>query len=173
MQICVAGAAAGNGKGEANELRAIECADDLTADFLAHHEHAQRNEINVVKIPDFLLQRHAGIELVNAVAFSYGDGLGLGNCGHFFAASRVFACCHRTSISLAVDSSNVFPCARNFSSTRPKRRRNFLLVLRKADSGSTERCRAIFTSTKKRSPTSSSMRALSSSEILTFSTTEF
>ena len=31
MQICVAGAAAGNGKGEANELRAIECANDLTA----------------------------------------------------------------------------------------------------------------------------------------------
>src|SRR5438270_9605510 len=140
MQVSVTGAATGNVKGKANKIVAIKCPDGLPANFLADYEHAQRNQVNVAEIPDFFLKRDTGIKLIDAGAFANGNLFGpvLGDtqgCG----TSWVLACCHRASISSRVACSSVLPCSRKRSSIQLKRRRNFLLVLRRADSGSTER----------------------------------
>ena len=81
MQVGMAGPAARNGKGKAHQFAAIESADDLAPDFLADHEHAQRHQVHIVKLPDFFLQRDAGIEFVHAVTFSDGDRFGF--CSDF------------------------------------------------------------------------------------------
>src|SRR6185369_15846247 len=139
-QISMTGAAPGDGEGEADQGTAIESANNLAPDLLAHHEHAQRNQVNIVKIPDLFLQRDAGIQLIHAVTLANGDLFRAGDsCTHFWVPSSVFACCHKASISSSVACSRVRPCRRNSSSSQPKRRRNFLLVLRNADSGSTDR----------------------------------
>src|SRR5438270_7083955 len=177
VQIRMAGARAGNGESKADQLAAIKGADDLPADFPADHEHAQRDQVHVVKIPDLFLQRDAGLELFHAVALANRNlsdswhrgahlaGLLQGSIAESASKlahySRLLACCHKASISSSVASCNVRPCLRNCSSTQPKRRRNFLLVRRNADSESTERYRAMLTSTKKRSPISSSTFSLS------------
>src|SRR5215470_11832177 len=117
VQIRMAGARAGNGKGEANELIAVECADDLSADLAADDEHAQRNEIDIIEIPDFFLERNAGLKLLHAVAFADGDSIDTGHCGaHRVGPSIVLACCHSDSISSSVACSSVRPCLRSCSS---------------------------------------------------------
>src|SRR5215472_13796962 len=73
MKIGVAGARAGNGEGKADEVIAVERADDLPTDLAADDEHAQRNQIDVIKIPDLLLQGDAGLKFLHAVAFANGD----------------------------------------------------------------------------------------------------
>src|ERR1700704_854858 len=140
MQIGMSGAAAGNGKGKANQFTAVERTNDLAADLLADHKHAQRHQIHIVKIPDFFLQRDAGIEFFHAVTFSDCDLIRSQKVGaHDLGPSSVLACCHKASISSRLASSSVRPWCRNCSSSQPKRRLNFLLVLRNADSPSTER----------------------------------
>src|SRR4029077_4690169 len=140
MEIGMPCPAAWNGKRKPDEFAAIERANDLPANFLTHNKHAQRNQINIVKPPDLFLQGNAGIEFIHAVAFSNGNLFGPGDGrAHFLVSSSALACCHRASISSNVACSSVRPCWRNCSSSQPKRRRNFLLVLRKAASGSTER----------------------------------
>src|SRR6185437_11552437 len=139
VQISVPGAAAGNGKSKAHQITAIESANNLSADFLAHHEHAQGNQVNVSKIPNLFLQRDAGVEFVYALALADDDLTGFRHHHAHFSTSRLLACCHKDSISSSVASSSVRPCLRNCSSSQPNRRRNFLLVRRKADSESTER----------------------------------
>src|SRR5580765_4492601 len=128
--------AAGNGEGKTDQLAAIESADGLAADFLADHEHAQRYHIHIVILPDFFLQRNAGVEFIHAFTFSDGDLPGLlfgpwDGGAQGLGSSSFLACCHRASISSRVASCRVRPLARNCSSSQPKRRRYFLLVLRK------------------------------------------
>src|SRR5438270_7962284 len=140
MQVSMSGAATGNGKGKANKIVAIKCPDSLTANFLADHEHAQRDQVKVTEIPDFLLECNAGIQFLDAGTFANGDLFrSLPGDAQGSATSRVLACCHRASISSRVACSSVLPCSRKRSSIQLKRRRNFLFVLRRADSGSTER----------------------------------
>src|SRR5690348_7227373 len=77
MQVRMAGAGSGNGEDESGQRIAIKSAYDLSADFVADHEHPQRNQVNIGEIPDFLLQRDACLELVNAGAFANGDSFHL------------------------------------------------------------------------------------------------
>src|ERR1051326_3197577 len=140
MQVRMAGARAGNGKGEADQLIAVESPDDLATNLAAHDEHPERDKVDIVKIPNFFLQRDAGLQLLHAVALADGNLINAGHCGaHFAGSSMVLACCHNVSISSSVACSSVRPCRRNCSSIQPKRRRNFRLVCRKADSESMER----------------------------------
>src|ERR1051326_4355237 len=140
VQIGMAGARAGNGEGEAEQLGALKGADDLPTDLPADDEHAQRNQIDISKIPDLFLERNASLKLFQAVALADGDPVNCGDGGvHAGRSSRLLAFCHKVSISSSVASSSVRPCWRNCSSIQPKRRRNFLLVRRNADSESTER----------------------------------
>src|SRR6267154_1414418 len=140
VQVGMTGTAAGNGKGKAHQVVPVKSSNSLAADFLADHEHAQRNKIQVAEIPDLFLERHAGIEFIDADAFTNSDLFSSRHGGaQDLGTSSVFACCHNVSISSRVACSSVRPCCRNCSSSQPKRRRNFLLVLRRADSGSTER----------------------------------
>src|SRR5262249_46135876 len=166
VQIRAPAPLAGNGKGKAHQfviLAGIESADNLAADFVADHKHAQWNHVHVIKVPHFLLQGYAGPELIEVAALADGNPFHAGGGHGQFLSSRVLACCHKLSISSRFASSRVLPFARNCSSSHPKRRRNLRLVLRSADSGSTARYRAMFTSTKNRSPTSSSRLACSAS----------
>ena len=140
MKIWMSGAAAGNGEGKTDQLAAIECADNLPANLLADNEHPQRNQVNIVKIPDFFLQRDAVLEFLHAFTLANGYRADFGDRdAHFAVPSMVLACCHKASISSRLACSSVRPFLCNCSSSQPKRRRNFLLVRRKADSGSTER----------------------------------
>src|ERR1051326_3570463 len=132
--------ASGNGEGKADKLRAIKSADDLAANFFTNHEHAQRNDIQIVKVPDFLLQINAGFEFVNPAALADGNPLDSRHrWAHFCGSSRDLAFCQSDSISSMVLSSSVFPFLLSCSSIQPKRRRNLRLVLRRADSGSRDR----------------------------------
>src|ERR1043166_1390288 len=140
VQVGMTGPAAGNGKRKSYELAAMEGADGLATDLLADDKHAQRHQVDIVKIPDLFLQGDAGLELLHAGTFADGNLICPGYGGaQNFGSSCVLACCQRASISSSVASSRVRPCSRSFSSSQLKRRRNFLLVLRRADSGSTER----------------------------------
>src|SRR6266571_4815997 len=138
MQVSMPGPAAGNGKGKAHQLVALESSNGLATDFLADHEHAQRDQVHVIKIPDLFLQGDTGFEFFHASTFADGNLISprYGST-QSFGSSRDFACCHNASISSRVACSSVRPCSRNLSSSQPKRRRNFRLVLRRADSGST------------------------------------
>src|SRR5579871_5760966 len=97
------GPATRNRKSEAHKIIAMKSSNGLPTDFLADHEHAQRNQVQIAEVPDFFLQRDAGIELIYANAFTNGDLLGpaLGDA-QGFGTSRVLACCHRASISSRV-----------------------------------------------------------------------
>src|SRR5882724_9449295 len=140
VQVSMTGTAAGNGKGKAHQVVATKSSDSLAADFLADHEHAQWNKVQVAEIPDLFLERNAGIEFIDTDAFTNSDLFSSRHGGaQVLGTSSVFARCHNVSISSRVACSSVRPCSRNCSSSQPKRRRNFLLVLRRADSGSTER----------------------------------
>src|SRR5579864_2201131 len=114
MKVCVTGPAARNGKGKAHKIIAMKSTNGLPTDFLADHEHAQRNQVQVAEIPDFLLQGNAGIELIDANTFTNRDLLGplLGDAQRF-GASRVLACCHKFSISSRLACSSVRPCCRS------------------------------------------------------------
>jgi len=108
----------------------------------------------------------AGLEFVHATAFADDDLVRPGCTGaQRRPSSESLACCHSDSINSNGASCRDVPQSFNFCSRKPKRRRNFRLVRRSADSGSTERRRARFTITKKRSPISSSIRACSSAGI--------
>src|SRR5258708_37661562 len=90
MEISMTGAAPGNGESEADQITAIKGANDLASDLLAHHEHAQRNRINIVKFPDLFLQHDAGIQLIHALTLANGDLLRAGNSyTHFGPPSSV------------------------------------------------------------------------------------
>src|SRR5579859_7580664 len=140
MQISMPGPGAGDGKGKAHQVVALEGPNGLAADLLADHEHAQRHQVHVIKIPDLFLQGDAGLKFFHAGTFADSNSINPGYGGaQSFGPSCALACCHKASISSSVASSRVRPCSRSFSSSQLKRRRNFLLVLRRADSGSTER----------------------------------
>src|SRR5690348_1128975 len=103
-------AASWNGEGEADKLRAIKRADDLAADFFADHEHAQGNNVQIVKVPDFLLQIYAGFEFINPAAVTDGNPLDGGHrWAHFCGSSRDLAFCQSDSISSMVLCSSVLP----------------------------------------------------------------
>src|SRR5690349_5990449 len=73
MQVSMPGAAAGDGKRKAHQLAALESPNGLAADLLADHEHAERHQVHVIKIPDLFLQGNAGLELFHDRTFANGD----------------------------------------------------------------------------------------------------
>src|ERR1043166_4447853 len=108
VQIRMAGAGPGDGEGKANQFIAIECADDLPADLAADHEHAQRNQVHIIEVPDLFLQGDTGLKFLHAVAFADGNSVDTGNRGaHRVGSSIILACCHKASISSSVASSSV------------------------------------------------------------------
>src|SRR5512142_1892741 len=50
VQVEMAVTVPGNRERKADELRALEAADDLAADLFRDHEHAQRDEVGVGKV---------------------------------------------------------------------------------------------------------------------------
>src|SRR5262249_3031583 len=137
-------------------LLAIKRAQELAANLLSHHEHAHRYQVGIGKTPHFLLQGHAGSDFFDVLATSNDKPLFFRRHVYLLLSSSVLACCHSVSISSRFDSSSFLPRPRSSVSRCPKRRRNLRLVLRNADSGSTDSQRARFTSTKNMSPISSS-----------------
>src|ERR1041384_5150201 len=100
VQIRLTGAGSGDGEGKTNQFITVERADDLPTDFAADHEHAQRHQIDIVKIPDFFLQGDTGLEFFHAVAFTDGDSIDAGHgCAHFAGSSWTLACCSNDSLS--------------------------------------------------------------------------
>src|SRR5258708_34339259 len=100
MRFGAAPARAGKPQRKTKQFTAVESTNDLSANLLADHEHTQRNQITVVKIPHFLLQRDAGGELINAVALPDSNlaGPGYGRT-HFFPTSIICAFSHKSSTS--------------------------------------------------------------------------
>src|SRR5215467_10988390 len=105
MQINVPGSCARNREREANHGTALECADDLPADFIRHNEHAQRHEFGIGKILDFFLQDDACPKLLNAAATAQFDLAGAQALFSPASRSRFLAFCHRASSSSIAASS--------------------------------------------------------------------
>ena len=76
VQVDVSGAGTGNREREADHDVAVEGAHHLAANFVGHHEHAQRHQFRVGKVPDFFLQGDAGAEVFDAVAAAEDNGVG-------------------------------------------------------------------------------------------------
>src|SRR3954469_945444 len=131
MKIGISAARARDGHGKTNEFLTIKRADNLTADLCRDNEKPQRDQIDVVKIPDFFLQGDAGFEFADVLAGA--DD----RCGR--RHSVPFASCHNDSISSREAFSIFWPRSLSFVSKYWKRRRNLRLVFFNADSGSTAR----------------------------------
>ena len=120
MKIGMSAPRARQGQGERHQLPIVECADDLPADFLRHHKHAQRHQFGFGEIPDFFLQRNAGRQFIQVVALADHHRA----LGH--PASRLparssscnlsLACCHSDSSSAIEACCGPRPEARNCSS---------------------------------------------------------
>src|SRR5215831_9729613 len=92
VQVGMSGPAAGDGKSKSYQLAAMEGANGLTADLLADDKHAQRHQIDVIKIPDLFLQGDAGLEFFNAGTFADCDISGFRrHCAHA-SVSRLWGC---------------------------------------------------------------------------------
>src|SRR5215470_17558284 len=159
VQVSMSTTRARDGEDETDHviiLLAIKRAQELAANLLTDYEHAHRYQVGVGKTPDFLLQGNAGFDFFDVLAAPNDKSVIARSHGYLLLSSSVLACCHRVSISSRFDSSSFLPRRRSSSSRCPNRRRNLRLVLRRADSGSTDSQRARFTSTKNMSPISSS-----------------
>src|SRR5690349_21956547 len=109
MQIGMPGAAAGNGKRKTHQLAAVESPNGLSADLLADHEHAQRHQVHVIKIPDLFLQGDAGLEFFHARTFADGNLISPGHGGaHSFGSSSVLIVSLRLRSVLSYDLSTRF-----------------------------------------------------------------
>src|SRR6476646_6233560 len=168
MEVGMSIAGSGNGERETHQLVAGEGSNHLTSDLLAYNEQAKRNNVHIIKVPYLFLQIHAGFEFVQANAFADNNLIRRGCTGAQRPSSDNLARCQSSSITSRGASSRDVPRSCSFCSSQPNRLRNFRLVRRSADSGSTDSLRARFTMTKKRSPISSSIRACSSTGILAF-----
>src|SRR5208283_3135278 len=122
-----------NRKRKAHQHFALPCADNLTANLRRQREHAEWDQFVISEPPHFLLQGDARAEF-----FQFGAVTQLGGARrHGF--SRCFDSCHSDSISSSDAFAGSRPRRRSLSSRYSKRRRNLRFVLRKADSGSSER----------------------------------
>src|ERR1039457_2719911 len=84
VQINVAAARAGDGEREAYHDIAVKGAHHLATDLVGNDKHAQRHQLRVSEVPDFSLQCHAGVEILDAVAATEHDGVG----GHRLALEK-------------------------------------------------------------------------------------
>src|ERR1700692_317592 len=104
MQIDMAGTSAWHRESEANHLMAIESAHHLSAHFIGHDEHAQRNQLSIGKVPDFFLQSDAGAQLIEAPAVANQNSRPTHEC-----RSCCLACRQRDSSSSIVAPSKLVP----------------------------------------------------------------
>src|SRR5271167_3784321 len=132
VQIGMSTANARNRKREAHEHFALPCADNLTANLRRQRENTEWHQFVISEPPHFLLQRDACAEFFQFGAVTQLDGV----CRHGFSR---FDSCHSDSISSSDASAGSRPRRRSLSSRYSKRRRNLRFVLRRADSGSSER----------------------------------
>ena len=129
MQVRVSPARARYGEGESRKLVAIESPDDLSADLVGHHEHSERHQVGVRKIPDFFLQGDAGREFICAATMPDRDAIAGGRennlprptlpwfGSHYFPSgmanrrwrSACFDFCQNSSISSADKSFSSLP----------------------------------------------------------------
>src|SRR5580698_2471796 len=139
----------------------IESSKDLPADFLGDGKDPARNDIAIRIAPDIDLQLHASVELFESATGTNQDRAplrsGKGRAGqdkcrtHFGLRSCSLAALHNFSSDSAGSSSSALTLV---ASIAAKRRRNFAFVSRSANSGSTCRWRARFTTVNRRSPSS-------------------
>src|SRR5205807_5350153 len=101
-----------NGQSEAHYLASVECANDLSADLLRHHEQPQGDKFRVAEVPNFLLQSHTRPHFIQAVALADSNRLS----AHRPDFSCCFDCCHRDSSSSMEACCGPRPEAHNCSS---------------------------------------------------------
>src|SRR6267378_815764 len=109
VKINMARPCARHGKSESHHLCAVESAHHLTADFLSHHEHAQRDKLSIGEVPNVFLQSYASPQLVESLTAADHDGIRAHDC-----FSCRLACCQSDSSSSIETLSGVVP----FSSRR-------------------------------------------------------
>src|SRR5579863_6879903 len=146
--------------------------EHLSTSLRRHHKRRRWLHFQFRLLPDFALQFHTGLELVERHALSYNNFFAgariRGSALHFvaaffaaadcpFARSSSFAWSQSDSISSRGTSANLRPLSRANRSIIRKRDVNLALVRFSAISGSTFRKRARFTAANKTSPISSSI----------------
>src|SRR5882724_638654 len=107
MQIGICAAGARNGHCEADQIVAVERAENLSADLCGNDKQAKRNQIHIVEIPHLFLQSNAGFEFADAMA-----GTDDGNPYLLF-----LACWHNASISSSEAVSSLLPRSLSLDST--------------------------------------------------------
>src|SRR5271168_1991707 len=130
---------AGQRHGETYQGVAVECPDHLAANALRHHEDTPWDDVAVAVAPDLKLQNDATLKVFEAgKGLDANVGLRAGFHGLGGSLAAFLAWFHSKSSSEGVEAAraSVLPAA---DSIATKRRRNFALVARKADSGSTLR----------------------------------
>jgi hypothetical protein len=76
VEIDVAAARARHREREADHVGTREGTHDLASDFIGDHEHAERDQFGVGKVPDFFLEGNASAKIFDAVAVAKFDGVG-------------------------------------------------------------------------------------------------
>src|ERR1700719_5078568 len=152
---------------------AVKGPQNLPSGNRRHHKHRHRFHFQVRFAPNFALQLHARLILLQRRALSHHDTRAhrfcaasrssgcptLGFCGWVF--SWVLAASHSDSISARGTFSKSRPLSFASRSISRNLRENFAFAFFNAISGSTFRNRARFTAAKNKSPISSSTSAVS------------
>src|SRR6202171_82422 len=134
VQVNMSGARTRHRECESDHLVTGEGSHYLPSHFFGDYKHAERHQFRVGKIPHFFLEGYAGAQFLEALAMANDDRIGTQR--NF---SWSLACCHSDSSSSIVAWVGVRPVSDKLFSIHWKRRLNFRLVLRSADSGSSDR----------------------------------